>query len=327
MSQRPILLVDPDREFHALLSRELGPYGFQVVQDTSADALAQVAKLGVVAVVIAVDEPDKKGYATFNKAKKGVAANVPVVLVTSSVAIDAFAAHRKLKVHADEYLDKRGLSTAELLGKLDNLIGLGELTSDGELAIPVEVDEVAIDDDVLVDEVDSAALDLGDGEDFNEGAHTVHSSTGFDDLIDAETDAAFAALTDAMPIEAAQAALARTPSPTPAPPVAPVAEPIVEPIAEPIVEPSIEVEAAIPEPIAAPAPLPLAEGVIPESIEPLEPLETFESVSASLSLTDLEPLPASDAAIELPPLEEPAPAAAAPPPPAPPPPPRGRPTT
>ena len=313
MSQRQILLVDPDREFHALLSRELGPYGFQVVQDTSADALAQVAKLGVVAVVIAVDEPDKKGYATFNKAKKGVAANLPVVLVTSSVAIDAFAAHRKLKVHADEYLDKRGLSTAELLGKLDNLFGLGELTSDGELAIPVEVDEVSIDDDVLVDEVDSAALDLGDGDDFNEGAHTVHSSTGFDDLIDAETDAAFAALTDAMPIEAAQAALARTPAPTPAPPIAPVVEAA---IVEPSVE--VEVEAAIPEPIAAPAPLPLADGVIPEAIEPLEPLEsleTFESVSASLSLTDLEPLPASDAAIELPPLEEPAPPAAAPPPP------------
>ena len=100
------------------------------------------------------------------------------------------AAHRKLKVHADEYFDKRTLSTAELLGKFDNLIGLGELTSDGELAIPVEVDEVAIDDEVLVDEVDSAALDLGDAEDFNEGGHTQHSITAFDDLIDAETDAA-----------------------------------------------------------------------------------------------------------------------------------------
>lgn len=286
MSQRPILLVDPDREFHALLSRELGPYGFQVVQDTSADALAQVAKLGVVAVVISVDEPDKKGYATFNKAKKGVAANVPVVLVTSSVPTDAFAAHRKLKVHADEYLDKRGLSTAELLGKLDNLIGLGELTSDGELAIPVEVDEVAIDDDVLVDEVDSAALDLGDSDEFNEGNHTVAS--GFDDLIDAETDAAFAALTDAMPIEAAQAALARTPAAMPAPAPAP------------------EVAPAAPEPEhvpAEPTPASTPELALPDS---LEPLETFESVSASLSLTDLEPMAASDAAIELPPLDEPA---------------------
>jgi hypothetical protein len=246
-------------------------------------------------VVIAVDEPDKKGYATFNKAKKGVAANLPVVLVTSSVAIDAFAAHRKLKVHADEYLDKRGLSTAELLGKLDNLFGLGELTSDGELAIPVEVDEVSIDDDVLVDEVDSAALDLGDGDDFNEGAHTVHSSTGFDDLIDAETDAAFAALTDAMPIEAAQAALARTPAAMPAPARPGGAAGGARAGAVPA-EPRRQARAALP--------------------DSLEPLETFESVSASLSLTDLEPMAASDAAIELPPLDEPA----APPPVAEPPP-------
>jgi CheY-like chemotaxis protein len=208
MSQRTILLIDPDRDFHNLLVRELGPYGFAIVVDTSADPLAQVGKLAATALVIAVDEPDKRGYATFNKAKKGVAAQLPVVLVTSTVPADAFAAHRKLKVRADEYLDKRDLSTAELLGKFDNLIGLGDLSSDGELAIPVEVDEVAIDDEVLVDELESGSLDLSDSEEFNEGQHTQHAAATFDDSIDAETDAAFAMLTDSMPLEDAQAALA-----------------------------------------------------------------------------------------------------------------------
>ena len=301
MSQRPILLVDPDRDFHALLTRELGPYGFQIVQDVSADALAQVAKLGVVAVIISVDEPDKKGYATFNKAKKGVAAGVPVVLVTSSVPGDAFAAHRKLKVHADEYLDKRELSTAELIGKLDNLIGLGDLAADGELAIPVEVDEVPLDDDVLVDEVDSAALDLGDAEDFHEGGHTQHTADAFDDLIDAETDAAFAMLTDAMPLEVAQQALGRAPAAAP--------EPALEAEVEPIPEPVMDAPMAP----AEPPPLLLAAD---------DAVEGFESVSASISLTDLEPLSVSDAAIALP-VEELRP----PPPPPEEPRPRTRPTS
>lgn len=119
---------------------------------------------------------------------------------------------------------------------------------------------------MLVDEVDSAALDLGDSDEFNEGNHTVAS--GFDDLIDAETDAAFAALTDAMPIEAAQAALARTPAAMPAPAPAP------------------QVAPAAPEPEhvpAEPTPASTPELALPDS---LEPPQTFESASASLSLTD-----------------------------------------
>jgi CheY-like chemotaxis protein len=142
MSQRTILLIDPDRDFHNLLVRELGPYGFAIVVDTSADPLAQVGKLAATALVIAVDEPDKRGYATFNKAKKGVAAQLPVVLVTSTVPADAFAAHRKLKVRADEYPSTSATCRPpSCWASSTTLIGLGDLSSDGELAIPVEVDE------------------------------------------------------------------------------------------------------------------------------------------------------------------------------------------
>src|SRR5438105_4127789 len=109
MSQRRILLIDADRDFHRMLTRELGRYGFEIVRDDSPEAITRLSELGAAAVVIAVDEPERKGYALFNKAKKGVAANVPVVLVTSSVPADVFANHRRLKVHADEYLDKRDL--------------------------------------------------------------------------------------------------------------------------------------------------------------------------------------------------------------------------
>src|SRR5262245_30651731 len=163
---RRIQLIDADRDFERTLSEQLGPYGFESLRmPEGADALARVPQIEPVVIFIAVDEPDKLGYSLCNKAKKGVAAQIPVVLVTSSVTPEGFANHRKLKIHADEYIDKRTMSSAELLGKLDNLVGLGELPVDGDLSIPVEVDDLPMDlgdDDMVVDELDAGDLELGD---------------------------------------------------------------------------------------------------------------------------------------------------------------------
>ncbi|HVK73626.1 MAG TPA: hypothetical protein VM734_09905, partial [Kofleriaceae bacterium] len=239
MSQRRILLIDADRDFYQMLSRELGPYGFEIVRDDSPDALGRLQELGAVALFISVEEPERKGYALFNKAKKGVAAGIPVVLVTSSVPADVFANHRRLKVHADEYLDKRDLSIDVLIGKIDNL--LGPLDEPNDMALPVEVDEVPLDDDVLVDEVDGAELDLGAIDDFaDEGNRTMEAPPQLlDSLLEAETDAAFAGLmlgeeparkpaTAPPPVELAEAPpVEASPRPLPPPEPEPVAEPQV----------------------------------------------------------------------------------------------------
>src|SRR5262245_30711910 len=162
MTHRRILLIDIDRDFQRVLGDQLHPYGLEVVAVPPAgDPLAQVSKLAPAAVFIAVDEPEKVGYALCNKAKKGVAAELPVVLITSSVSPEGFANHRRLKVHADEYIDKRTMSSAELIGKMDNLVGLGEAA---DLSIPVEVEDMALDladDDMVVDEIEGD-LDAGD---------------------------------------------------------------------------------------------------------------------------------------------------------------------
>src|SRR5262245_7316910 len=109
MSRR-IIVIDADVGFQRLLRDQLGPYGFDVVVAMdAADGIAKVPQLSPALLVIAVQEPDKQGFATFNKAKKGVAANVPIVLATASVAPDSFTNHKRLKLHADEYIDKRQL--------------------------------------------------------------------------------------------------------------------------------------------------------------------------------------------------------------------------
>src|SRR5262245_49097084 len=142
---RRILLIDADPGFRSTLVQHLGRYRFDVVVEADPDeALAIGATQPPALMLVAVEEPEKTGFKVFQRIKKGPLAKVPVILTTGSVAPENFAKHRSLKTHADEYLDKRTLGREELLGKLDNLIGLGDGADD--LDIPVEVDDIALAD-------------------------------------------------------------------------------------------------------------------------------------------------------------------------------------
>ena len=123
---RRVLLIDSDVMFEHTLRQQLAPFRIDVdVAEEDSDPLGAVTEPPEL-IIIAVDEPQKSGYALCNKAKRGALANVPVLLVTATVSPDGFANHAKLKAHADAYLDKREMSLDELLGKIDNLIELGE---------------------------------------------------------------------------------------------------------------------------------------------------------------------------------------------------------
>src|SRR5262252_5706038 len=116
MAERRVLLIDNDRNFQELLQRALQPYGVAVhIVDDGSDGLGHVPELNPEIVFISVELPDKAGYSTCNKAKKGVAKKTPVVLTTATVPPADLAQHRKLKVHADEYLDKRSVTAEEIV--------------------------------------------------------------------------------------------------------------------------------------------------------------------------------------------------------------------
>src|SRR5258708_420503 len=118
---RRILLVDPDPAFQSVVNRELARYRALAVM-IEPDRERAIARADPPALIaIAVAEPAKVGLKTFQKCRKSAAlANVPMVLVTSSVAPESFAKHKGLKPgHADEYVDKRGLNPAELVTKFD----------------------------------------------------------------------------------------------------------------------------------------------------------------------------------------------------------------
>jgi CheY-like chemotaxis protein len=124
---RRILLIDTDPAFRASLAQQLERYRFDVAAEPDADrAFALAATAPPDLVMVAVEEPDEAGFKVFQRYKKGALRSVPIMLVTASVTPEIFAKHKCLKIHADDYLDKRSLADGELLGKIDGLIGLGE---------------------------------------------------------------------------------------------------------------------------------------------------------------------------------------------------------
>jgi CheY-like chemotaxis protein len=190
MAQRRALLIDSDPGFNDLLSRVLAPYAIEVhaVTDGS-DGLNTVPDLDPEMIFISVELPDKVGYSVCNKAKKGVAKKIPVVLATASVPPSDLAQHRKLKVHADEYIDKRTVTPAELLEKIGGLVNLGPQVAqveDGEFDTELHVDA----EDIHFDDEPSVHISEA-GE-----ATGVASPASVDPGIDAETDAVFAGLVD-----------------------------------------------------------------------------------------------------------------------------------
>jgi DNA-binding response OmpR family regulator len=242
---RRILLIDTDHDFYGRLSDLLGRYRLDLVVQADVDeAVSDHATSPPALIIVAVDEPEKAGFKSFQQIKKGPLARVPIVLATRTVSGSAMMKHRSLKTHADEYVDKRTASDDELTGKIDNLIGLGEPAARDSIDIPVEVDDLSVGGDDMVLEETVAA----DDDHFDHGSKTVAGrSEVVDQMVAAETDAAFDALLggsfgDEMVPVGEQ--LGRNDKPTTPPPIGDVEDDPVT-IAPPLSESAVAAVAAI----------------------------------------------------------------------------------
>ncbi|HKA88990.1 MAG TPA: response regulator, partial [Haliangiales bacterium] len=229
---RRVLLIDADPHFLETLKQALHPYAVEVfVVNDGSDGLGRAAELAPELIFIAVDLPDKVGYAICNKAKKGVAKTIPVVLVTSTVPPVDLEQHRKLKVHADEYIDKRTLTVDDLVRKIDALVGLGPMMDELPIEdIPVDAEEIAFEEDAIALEespIDSGQISAA------EGFAIESTSVNVDPGIDAETEAVFAGLVETADDSFAEPAtnVRHTTPPPAAPPVAKARPPTVPPSA------------------------------------------------------------------------------------------------
>jgi CheY-like chemotaxis protein len=210
MQIRRLLLIDDDPDFQHLLQDRLGPSGFEIVLPPDpGNPLGHVKEVRPALILIAVELPDKVGYALCNKAKKGLARDIPVILTTRSVPASGFRSHRKLKVHADEYIDKRGMTEEEVVAKVDQLVGLvgydgqtGSTWAASDEADAFDVEEL-VDMSDLVEESSLASTEVGPADDeLEDGGHSAvprqitheGSEDGFDPRelgADADDDGSF----------------------------------------------------------------------------------------------------------------------------------------
>lgn len=125
MAARQILVFDNDRAFIALLQNVLGEHGFVVqVEAPHVENIRLITELKPEAIFIAADAADKTGYTLCNKARKLVGNKTPIIFATSTLSPHDLALHRNLKLHADIYLEKKGLTQKELFQKLGKLLKL-----------------------------------------------------------------------------------------------------------------------------------------------------------------------------------------------------------
>jgi DNA-binding response OmpR family regulator len=208
MSQRYVYLVDADANLNAHLVGELGRYGFRVEAATDSNELMQ-RKDDLPSLIVLCIDPKRTGWAVCNRLRKSTTLKSTPLIISSAEATEKdFEDHKKLKTRAEEYLHKP-FGAEALIEKIGGLIGMPEASEYAggtqSLEIPMESEEVAIEDDaaIIEEEPDDSALyessqpatqnavSFGDAE---EDDQTRIGVMNVDGEVDVETEAAFAAI-------------------------------------------------------------------------------------------------------------------------------------
>jgi CheY-like chemotaxis protein len=126
MATRRVLVFDDDSAFIDLLRRSLAGYRLEIRSVAPGPDNIQALKvLAPELVLISADLPGNAGYGLCSAIRKALGSGIFIVLTTADLSPHDFSLHGKQRLHADLYLDKRGLSDQILVDKLDKLIGLG----------------------------------------------------------------------------------------------------------------------------------------------------------------------------------------------------------
>jgi hypothetical protein len=125
MPARRALIVEKDQDFAERLQRCFELLDLSVDHAVNRrEAIESLKSAGTAIVFIAVERPTKSGFKLFTDAKR-LLRNVPIVLGSSTVPMDELLMHQKLRLHADAYVDKRGLTDHEILETFNGLLQLG----------------------------------------------------------------------------------------------------------------------------------------------------------------------------------------------------------
>ena len=115
MAERYALVIDDDTTFRDRISELLAPHAIEVSSTADeAEALSLLENLHPVLVILAVELPDKNGFALFRKVKN-TDFDVPIIITTATLTKAELSRHETQPSHAEYYLDKTNLSDSDLL--------------------------------------------------------------------------------------------------------------------------------------------------------------------------------------------------------------------
>jgi CheY-like chemotaxis protein len=215
---RFVYLIDADANLDQHLADELARVGFRVETAVDSNEVMQ-RKDDLPSLIVLCIDPKRTGWAVCNRLRKSTTLKATPLIITSAEATEKdFEDHKKLKTRAEEYLHKP-FSAEALVDKIAGLIGMpeGVAHDDGSLEIPMESEEIAVEDDGSIIEDAEAEPLYGSGNGSGGFAADEEDRTrigvmNIDGEVDMETDAAFAAI-GMEPREESQPAIEAPPKP------------------------------------------------------------------------------------------------------------------
>jgi DNA-binding response OmpR family regulator len=142
---KKILLIDSDKDFQQRFRLAFEGKGFDVANTADGKAALDTAKREKPDLVVLSVEltAGQSGYIVCGKLKKDdELGKTPIIIIGKDA--EGFKSHKKLKAHADDYLQKP-FETPALVDKVGALIGLPESGQEHELILD-ESDSVALTD-------------------------------------------------------------------------------------------------------------------------------------------------------------------------------------
>src|SRR5581483_2193550 len=145
MSHRTVTFIDADAQLTRQLEDQLRRYGYRTEAYGEANDVMQRKEDLPDLIVLCID-PKRTGWAVCNRLRKSATLKTTPLIITSAEATEKdFEDHKKLKTRAEEYLHKP-FGVEALVEKVSGLIGLPEPSVSQELELPMESEEISVED-------------------------------------------------------------------------------------------------------------------------------------------------------------------------------------
>lgn len=155
-----VLIFESDREFAQILSLGLRGYGCEVsLVEDGEEGIEAASNNKPDLILLTIELPRMNGFSVCNKLKRNAdLKSVPLALLSSEATEETFEQHKRLRTRADAYVHKP-ITVDELVIQLSGLLTLTKLPASEMSDEDVMIDDVAVDDDITLEEPGAESLD------------------------------------------------------------------------------------------------------------------------------------------------------------------------